>query len=409
MKRAEDLAIMRHRCILDYVDQFSFKVDLMDNSIWIAFMTGLTTGGLSCMAVQGGLVTGSLANQLENELLSKPEMGKNQARPAQRHLAQPIMLFLLAKLAAYTLLGFGLGFLGSTLSLTPTTRGILQLAIGLFMIGNALRMLNIHPIFRYFSFEPPAFVRRFIRRQSSTRRGHNPQVAAGQNAILTPLFLGLLTVFIPCGVAQSMMAVAVSTGSPMLGALILFAFTLGASPVFFILTYLATRLSALMETYFMRIVAAALLVLGLIAFDAGLNLVGAPFSFSQVTQGLAQNISPTPNISNAGKQAVVLGDPLAEAQPAQATVLMDEITIHAEDSGYSPQKVSAPADKPVTLHLVTNQTRSCSRAFMIPALDYSVVLPESGEQNVSIPAQKAGTQMRFSCSMGMYTGVIRFQ
>src|SRR5512133_3442618 len=128
--------------------------------IWVAFLTGLTTGGLSCMAVQGGLLAGSLANQIETTMLEK---GKKGLHP---QLALPIVLFLLSKLVVYTLAGFLLGALGSVFQLTPFTRALLQLAIGIFIIGNALRMLNVHPIFRYFSFEPPAGLTRFIRRKA---------------------------------------------------------------------------------------------------------------------------------------------------------------------------------------------------------------------------------------------------
>ena len=35
----------------------------------LAFITGLTTGGLSCLAVQGGLLASSLANQIEKDML----------------------------------------------------------------------------------------------------------------------------------------------------------------------------------------------------------------------------------------------------------------------------------------------------------------------------------------------------
>lgn len=82
--------------------------------------------------------------------------GRRQSRPARpKHVARPIALFLGAKLVAYTLLGALLGWLGSVLQLTPTVRGILQIAIGIYMVGNALRMFEVHPIFRYFVFEPP--------------------------------------------------------------------------------------------------------------------------------------------------------------------------------------------------------------------------------------------------------------
>ena len=70
----------------------------------------------------------------------------------------------MAKIVAYTLLGALLGMVGSYLTLSPATRAILMILIGVFMLGNALRMFNIHPIFRYFSIEPPKFITRYIRR-----------------------------------------------------------------------------------------------------------------------------------------------------------------------------------------------------------------------------------------------------
>lgn len=344
------------------------------NSYWIAFITGLTTGGLSCMAVQGGLITGSLARQLETDLVN----GKSPAQGRPR-LALPILVFLIAKLAAYTLLGFVLGELGSVFSLNAVARGLLSLAIAIFMLGNALRMFEVHPIFRYFSFEPPHAVNRLVRR-----------VSKGDNALVTPAFLGALTVLLPCGITQAMMAVAVSSGDPLAGALTMFAFILGTSPAFFALTYLATRLGALVEKYFMRIVAITLLVLGLVALDQGLNQFGSPISFSKL-----------PRIVNTW-----LG---SSGAPMAGALLSDQLELVAEDYGYTPEVIYAPAGKVVTLHMLTYGTESCSRGFTIPALNYEVLLPASGERTTQIPAQPPGQQIEFSCSMGMYTGVIIFK
>ncbi len=345
----------------------------MDSSLILAFITGLTTGGLSCMAVQGGLVTGSLASEIESSVSAK---GKRKT--PQRRLAAPILIFLAAKLAAYTLLGALLGLLGSTFSLTPLMRGLLQLAIGVFMLGNALRMFNVHPIFRFFNFEPPARLRRWLRK-----------VARNQESAVTPALLGLLTVLIPCGVTQSMMAVAVASGDMLQGALLMFAFTLGASPVFFALTYLVTRLSALAERYFTRIVAAALLVFGLIAVDSGLVLLGSPVSLSR-----ALNLG---------------GGQTASAESAPAGAPSADVTIQVLNDGYSPAVIPVPAGQPLTLRLVTDNTQSCSRAFVIPAYNISILLPASGEEVISLPAQSAGTRVQFACSMGMYTGVLVVQ
>jgi uncharacterized protein len=112
---------------------------------------------------------------------------------------------------------------------------MLLIAIGIFMIGNALRMFNVHPMFRYFSIEPPKFITRYIRK---TAKGTDTA---------TPTFLGFLTVFIPCGVTQAMIATALGTGSILLGAALMFAFTLGTSPVFFLIAYLTTELGARLE------------------------------------------------------------------------------------------------------------------------------------------------------------------
>ena len=346
----------------------------------VAFITGITTGGLSCLAVQGGLLASSLAHQIEQDYVEQSAHHKGKAS-VRSNSAFPILLFLISKLVAYTLLGALLGWLGSYLTLSPMTRAMLMIAIGIFMIGNALRMFNVHPIFRYFSIEPPKFITRYIRR---TAKGTDT---------FTPLFLGALTVFIPCGITQAMMATALGTGSAAMGAALMFAFVLGTSPVFFIIAYLTTELGARLEKFFMRFVAVVVLILGFTTLNSGLNVLGSPFSF----QNLTRNLIPSESVS----------DPVVESPQTAATA--GEIFLNVNNDGYFPRSLSAPADTAVTLNLVTNQTYSCARDFVIPSLDVYELLPDTGTMQVSIPAQPKGTTMFFTCSMGMYTGQIVFQ
>lgn len=375
----------------------------MDNSIWVAFITGLTAGGLSCMAVQGGLVTGSLANQVERDIQESTQDANPKAGgKAKIKIARPILLFLAAKIVAYTLLGFLLGALGTVFSLTPRVRGILQILIAIFMIGNALRMFNVHPIFRFFNFEPPRFITRYIRKKSKSA-----------DSLFTPIFLGLLTIFIPCGVTQAMMALAVGTGNPLTGAVIMFAFILGTSPVFFALTYLATKLSSLIEKYFVRIVAVVLLLLGILSFDAGLNLLGSPYTLSRISELWAPRSTqvasaPIPTV-NALSSGQGIGPGLQSNNSINSTQSPNTVILYVTNNGYEPRILTAPAGQTVHLNLISQNTYSCSRAFVIPVLNISAVLPETGSQLVDLPPQKAGTQMQFSCSMGMFTGVIQFQ
>ncbi len=349
----------------------------------IAFITGLTTGGLSCLAVQGGLLASSLANQIERDLLNAPpapiKKGKRPARPTRPSTALPILLFLAAKLVAYTLLGFLLGWLGSFLTFDPITRAVLMVAIALFMVGNGLRMLNVHPFFRNFVIEPPKFITRAIRKTAKGTDTATPLRGAGQ----APLFLGALTVFIPCGVTQTIMAAALGLGDPLSAALLMFAFTLGTSPVFFLVAYFTTQIGASLEKHFMRFVAIVILFLGLVTFDNALNLLGMP----SVTSLLTTQQAPAPSSAEAS----------------------DNLTLRAENRGYNPARLAAQADVPVTLNIVTDNTTSCARDFVIPAIKYYILLPVTGAEIVQIPPQPAGTTMRFTCSMGMYTGLIEFR
>ncbi len=85
----------------------------------VAFVTGITTGGLSCLAVQGGLLASSLAHQIEQDYTEQMTAARGNARGkkskqviARTNSALPIFLFLVAKIIAYTLLGALLGWLG---------------------------------------------------------------------------------------------------------------------------------------------------------------------------------------------------------------------------------------------------------------------------------------------------------
>jgi uncharacterized protein len=341
-------------------------------TIFTAFITGLTAGGLSCLAVQGGLLASSLASQVEQNI--------KQGSKGKAHLTHSLLLFLIAKLVIHTVLGFLLGWLGTIMQLTPLSRAILQFAIGIFMIGNALRMLNVHPIFRYFAFEPPAFIRHYIRRRSKN-----------SDQWVTPLVLGAMTVLIPCGITQSMMTLAVGTANPFSGAALMFAYILGTSPVFFLVAYFTTQLGAKLEKGFSTFVAILLIALGLFSIYTGTNLIALPaLSGAESTS----NITDLPS------------NPFSNSEPIQNGA---NLSISVENHGYRPNHLLAPANQLVTLNLITQNTVSCSRAFVIPALNQQILLPETGTEMIKIPPQNSGTVMRFSCSMGMYTGDITFK
>ena len=379
----------------------------MDKLI-IAFITGLTTGGLSCLAVQGGLLTSSLANQVENDIQNPYSKGTDNGtkhKKGRTQFAPSILIFLLAKLVAYSALGLLLGLIGQTFQLSVYARAFLQIAIGIFMLGNALRMLNVHPIFRFFVFEPPAFLRRLLRKKANNKR---------DSSLATSAFLGFLTILIPCGVTQAMMAVALGTADPIQGAALMFAFTLGTSPVFFAVAYFTFQLGARLEKHFMRFVAAILIILAVITIDSGITLAGSPVSLTRLASSVFSNSEKTEATPSTLEEQVygMDGENSDKKDSTEATditkVNENVITINVKNDGYSPTVVHAKAGIPIQLQLVSTDVSSCARSFVIPSLGIQQLLDTTGEVFIEIPAQEKGTKIPFSCSMGMYSGTIIF-
>src|SRR5690606_15408986 len=156
-----------------------------------------------------------------------------------------------------------------------------------------------------------------------------------------------------------MMATALGTGSIAMGAALMFAFTLGTSPVFFIVAYLTTELGARLEKFFMRFVAVVVLILGLVTIENGLNLMGSPLSL----QNMTRNLFPASSVSTAGSDSLSADG---------------VITLNVQNSGYFPAALKAPANTDLTLNLVTDKTYSCARDFVIPKLNFYQLLPDTG-------------------------------
>lgn len=331
----------------------------MENiNLFTIFLTGLLAGGLSCMAVQGGLLTATIAQQAQNKLTIRP-----------------LLIFLITKLIAYTALGFGLGWLGSFMQLSITAQIILQTAVILFMLGTAFNLLNVHPIFRYFVIQPPKFLTRLVRKQSKKQEWFAPGL------------LGAFTVLIPCGTTQAMMALAVASGNPWSGAAILFTFVLATSPVFFLVGYFAAKLAGSMQQSFMKVAAVAIILLAVFNANNILALAGSPLtmdSFARNAWCIVSYCNPV----------VVTSAPVNAAN------------VIIEENGYSPRSLTVKAGSRVTLNLENRGGKGCTQAFTIPSLGVQKIVPNGRSSTVTFTAPNEPGQLSFMCSMGMYRGTI---
>ncbi|MEK7526134.1 MAG: sulfite exporter TauE/SafE family protein [Patescibacteria group bacterium] len=331
------------------------------NNIWLALITGLTTGGLSCFAVQGGLLASSLSQKEEQNLVESKKW-------------QKIAMFLIAKITAYTLLGGLLGILGSAISITPTIQGWLLIFAGLFMLATAGRILDIHPIFRHFTISPPKWAYKLAKKESKS------------SDLFAPGVLGLLTILLPCGTTQAMMVLAIASGNAFWGAMIMFAFVIGTSPVFFALGMAAAEI--LKRKALKYVASLAIIILGLMSVNSGQILRGSVHTFQNYYQA-AFGGTETQAADNKNIAPIKNG--------------FQQVTVNVTNNGYIPNIQNIKAGVPVKLKLVTNNVRGCSRAFTIPAYNISAVLPLTGTQEITFTPTKTG-QLLMACSMGMYTG-----
>lgn len=327
----------------------------MENTnLLVIFMTGLITGGLTCLAVQGGLLASVISEREKERLAEEGKKGN----------AKPILFFIAAKLAAYTALGFLLGWFGSLFQLSVKAQAIMQFAVAIFMIGTALNLLNVHPFFRYFVIQPPKRLTRLVRNQSKSKD------------LFAPALLGAFTVFIPCGTTQAMMALAIASGNPWYGAAILFAFVLGTAPLFFTLGYFATKLGDRYQKNFFKVAAIAILLLALYNAKGALILSGV-------------------NVDNNSSSGVTTQAPIDS-----------ELTIDIQPSGYTPEQFSVKAGSTVKLRIKNEDTYSCAQAFTIPKLGIQQIVAPGQEKVIEFVAPAKPGKLTFACSMGMYTGTI---
>lgn len=316
------------------------------NQFLLAFLTGLTTGGLSCFAVQGGLFAGILAEQKDEKKRKKT-----------------LIMFLSSKFIAHIILGALLGLLGSALIISTKTQGIMQIISGIVILLMALKLSEIHPIFRKFSLTAPKFVFRLLRNQSKDTNSY------------TPIIIGVLTVLIPCGITQGIMLLSVSSGSFWYGGLILGAFILGTTPVFYLLGIASEKILSIKP---LKIFAILIMVyLSLTAINSGQVLRGSAHTF--------QNY----------KAAIFGSESLKEAQTT--------ITIDVTSNKYTASTNTLRLNIPVKLVLKTNDVGGCIRSFTIPEYNIRKVLPVTGTETIEFTPTKLG-RLTYTCSMGMYSG-----
>ncbi len=333
---------------------------VVDMTPWIAFITGLSTGGLTCMAVQGGLLLGVLAKR----------SGDEQTSSRWWQLVVPVGGFLIAKTVAYTLFGFLLGAIGSKLQLSTTVSVWLQAIAGAFIVITGIRLIWPQWL-PWLNIQAPASLRRFIRRQGRS------------DTWLAPAMLGLLTIFIPCGTTIAMETAAVAAGTPLKGAAILLAFVLGTAPLFFLVGILAKG-TMFAQKKLSYATAAIVIILGIYTFNGALVTIDSPYSIQNEVAAVRWTLT---------------------GQSGSGGAQVTSVDISVLPNGYSPNAVTVPAGQPVSLILTAKGRLGCTSIFRIPKLNIQQQVDQNSPTTLAVNFPTPG-RYTFTCGMGMYTGTI---
>lgn len=315
------------------------------------FVIGLLTS-LHCVAMCGGI---NLSQCVGQKTVSSRDGNRFST-------LTPSFLYNLGRVISYTVMGFFVGALGSVVSFSGALKGIVQLGAGVFMIIMGLNLLNLFPWLRKLN---PRMPKIFARKLNEQKAGKSP------------LIVGLLNGLMPCGPLQAMQLYALSTGSPIKGALSMLLFSLGTVPLMFGLGALSSFLSKKFTHKMMTVSAVLVIFLGVSMFSSGAILSGITLpSLAAGTESGSQKANEA--VINKGVQTV---------------------TTRLSPGSYEPITVQKGVPVRWIIQAEKKNLNGCNNAIVVPKFGIQKTLTV-GDNIIEFTPTESGT-FAYSCWMGM--------
>lgn len=324
-------------------------------SYGMLFVVGLLTS-LHCIAMCGGINL--------SQCLVRQQDGTTTAG------WKPSLLYNGGRVISYTIIGGIVGALGSAVSFSGSSRGLIAIAAGAFMVIMGINMLGLIPALKRFQIQMPAGIRDRLM-GSSGQRG--------------PLIVGLLNGLMPCGPLQAMQLYALGSGSAAAGALSMFFFSLGTVPLMFGFGAISTLLSKRFTRNMLKFSAVLVILLGAVMMQRGFSLGGAPalsLSSFENTQSSAQAVGAIATIENG----------------------VQSITGEVESNAYPAIVVKKGVPVRFNLHADAEKLNGCNGSILIPEYGIEKKL-EPGDNIVEFTPVETGTY-GYTCWMGMISSQI---
>lgn len=332
---------------------------------WPVFMIGLLAAASSCIAVSGGLLLSSAAsyNRRYGSMDGVTRM-------------TPVVMFVAGRVLSYAMLGGLIAVLGRALSPSPSVSGAIIVLAAVYMLTLGLDMLKIAP--KWLKAIQPRMPKWIARRVVDAEGKEHPAM---------PFAMGALTFFIPCGFTQALQVYALTAGSFAQGGAVLAAFALGTAPSLLALGWASSSLKGKAGERFFRFAGALVVTLGFWNLQNGMTAMGHPLRLP----------SPTP-----ARAAAVVQDPNVSVANGVQTIRMK---LTSGPDYYAPSgSYTVKAGMPVRLEIAGIGT-GCRGELVVPKARARVALDR--QLNVlEFTPEKPGDYV-FSCSMGMFPGIMR--
>ncbi|OGZ79270.1 MAG: hypothetical protein A2358_03290 [Candidatus Staskawiczbacteria bacterium RIFOXYB1_FULL_37_44] len=331
---------------------------------------GLLAGLSSCAALVGGIIL-SMSKQWSS--LYSQEQTTSQK-------LQPHIMFNAGRVISYAVLGGVLGIIGSKLQISPQFTGYLVIGISLLMISLGFQMLGVKA-FRKFQIAAPKFATRYIANEKNFQ---------GKQM---PFIMGALTFFLPCGFTITAQSLALLSGNAFSGALIMGAFALGTVPSLLFIGLSSVKFSSKPHLAERFAKVAGFLVLFFALYNISNQATVLGFTGFDNIVALSQTQSQGTKVDEKDLPQIIDGKQV--------------IKMTAYGSKDVPNSFKVRVGVPVRWEITADRTAGgCNGSIISNSLFSESIDLIPGQLSVKEFTPEKTGKFRFSCQMGMISGII---
>jgi len=198
---------------------------------------------------------------------------------------------------------------------------------------------------------------------------------------------GAATFFLPCGFTQALQLYVLAKADFATGALTMLAFSLGTLPALLSLSAISSFATGVFQRRFLKLAGAAVIVLGVLNIQYGLELTGGNLS-SALFRGTAQ---PADQVA-------------ARLSEDGATQVASMRIVGYQ---YIPNRFTVTQGVPVQWWIDASEAAGCGRILIAPKLGVRRLLSSNSTTVISFMPQETG-DYGFNCAMGMMTRGSKF-